>query len=534
MKCAYIKDAENRQKILIFVVLFIVSFILYGDSLRNGFVFDDHQIIVNNPSIKNWPKDLGLFTSNYWFETHSRQNTVPNNYYRPITLLSFAIDYQCWGANPIGFHLTNIFLFGLTLVVLFLLVEISFQSLSLALLAALVYGANPIHGEVVSFVGGRTDLLAGLFAVGAIHLYWTWRKLKKTIYLVISLVLWLMALGSKESAVTAPFIIAGMELTFGGRGLRIWRREYFLYLIILAIYAALRFLALSGHTPWQGDSYDLTAVGTIPEKVWRYLNLTILPVNLSAYYTDRFTPTTAGLIGGIVLLILPVVVTFAPWFKNNRVPIFASQIFIWGLLPSLGFVRNTSNVEFAERFAFLSSFGVSLAIAWFFLTAARKACCRILTAAIISVLLTYSAWMGYMTFRRNSVWRNDLTLFQEMARTAPKSYLAHFNLGNELAKRGRFIESERHYKMAIELDSTQFDVFNNLGTLHFYNGRWGEAEKCFSRAAIINSSSPVIRFNCGLASLRQGKREEAIAWFKKALELDPMFKPAQKALENLR
>ncbi len=523
-----------RRRAAIYASLCLAALVLYGASLGNGFVFDDHQIIVNNPRIKNWPADLGLFVSNYWFETKSPTAASPNNYYRPVTLLSFAIDYKLWGTKATGFHLTNIGLFALLLAVLFLLVECSFKDTGLAVLSALVFGANPIHGEVVSFVGGRTDLLAGLFAAATLYQYWRWRQEGKAASLTLSLAFWLLALGSKESAASVPLLIAGMELSLREKGQRLWRREHLLYLAVPAVYAAVRFLALSGNTPWRGDTLDLTAVGTLPEKAWKYLRLTLAPINLSTYYTDRFHSGPALMAGGLLLSILPAAATLMPGARKYKALLLASQFFIWGLVPSLGFVRNTSNVEFAERFAFLSSFGTALALSWAFLAARAKAPGRAAANAVLVLPLAYILWMGAGTVRRNAIWKSDLTLFREMARTAPGSYLAHFNLGNEYARQGWLSEAESRYRRAIELDSSQFDAYNNLGALYFRTGRWEEAANCFERAAELNATSPVIRFNCGLARLRQGKKRQAADWFQKALEQDPGFLPARKAAEALQ
>lgn len=516
-----------------FAALGLASLALYGPSLGNGFVFDDHQIIVNNPRIRDWPADQGIFTSNYWFETQGRAKTSPNNYYRPVTLLSFAIDYKLWGANPAGFHLTNIVLFGLLLVVLFLLAETSLTDTGMALLAALLFGANPMHGEVVSFVGGRTDLLAALMAAASLHQYWAWRQGGKKAKLAASLAFWLLALGSKESAAAVPFLMAAMELTLGERGLRFWRKEHLLYLAVPAVYAAARYLALSGNTPWQGDSLDLSAIGTLPAKAWKYLKLSAFPAGLSTYYTERFSPGAAGMAGGLILASLPGAVALAPWARRHRAPLLATQIFIWGLLPSLGFIRNTSNVEFAERFAFLSSFGVALAVSWLILSMSRGRS-RPLAAAIAVLAAAYALWMGANTFRRNSVWKNDQSLFTDMARTAPGSFLAHFNLANEKARRRDFYGAEKSYLRAIEIDGAQFDAYNNLGTLYFHLERWGSAESCYASAARLNGANQIIPYNAGLASLRQGKREAAADWFRRSLELDPGFQPARKALESAR
>lgn len=512
--------------------LITLVFLVYGNSLANRFAFDDQQLIVRNPYIKSLHRLPQVFLYNYWLEPPGAAVRFGNNAYRPLVHVTTAVDHAIWGLNPFGYHLTNLVLMALLGLALFEITFLLFGDRTLSAAAAGLYLVNPIHTEAVAFIMGRTDLLAGLLTIASLLFYWRWRGEGRRWLLAASLACWLAALASKETAAVLPAFILGLEVIFGRSGWRrLWRGEYLLYLAVFAGYFAARQLVLRFNSPWQGDAWDPAALGTAAEKIWRYLALTIWPFKLNTYYTDAFKPSWWGWVLAAPLLLLPLALAILASRKRVwAMPAWSSQLVIWGALPALGLVRNTSGVEFGERFFFLASYGASLLVAGLADALSDRIRSRPGRLAILSFLAAYALAMGAKAGAQNRVWRDDFTLFREMSRTSPGCFLAHYNLGNEFARRGLADSAEASYRRAIEIDSTSIDAHNNLGTLCFMGGRMAEAEQAYRRAAGLGARAPTTYYNLGLSLFRQGKEAEARYWFGEALKRDPGFLPARRAL----
>jgi tetratricopeptide (TPR) repeat protein len=512
----------------------VLTFVVYGNSLQNGFVFDDLFAINQNTGVNTWT-DLGrVFVTNYqpWSQSLDAEKNNSSNYYRPIILLSFGLSKLIWGQNPFPFHLTNVIMMALLAVFWYGLVWDLSSDRWLAFLASLLYLLNPIHAEVVAFINGRTDLTATLFIIGSLYYYWKWRKDNKIWQLIVSVISWLVALGSKEIAVVLPIILLSMELLQScGRKKKIWRFEYVYYLVIFLLFLIVRYLVLKNNIYWQRDILDFSSIGTIGPKNWRYLKLILWPASLSTYYTDVFKAGWSGWISSLLLLILPAILIYMSRKKKDIFIAFSSVLFIWGSLPAMGLVSNTSNVEFGERFVFFSSLGISLLLAWVFVKLIGRIKQRTWKYAAIVLLVIYGSFLGYKTVRQNRVWRSDHTLFREMARTSPQSFLAHFNLANEYAKRRQADSAIVHYQKAMEIRPDNIDAVNNLGVLYFMMGKYAQAEGEYKKAAALSPRSPVVYYNIGLCYQQRGLLSEASRWYRLALEKDPFFRAARSALE---
>src|SRR6185369_11681595 len=146
------------------ILLFLTAVAVFASSLGNGFVGDDLVYFIGNKALISF--DVRKIIMSGAIEVD----------YCPLRDISLAIDYQFWGANPFGFHLTNLILFGLSVVAvrhLFTKLQhlVAGQTVAETLpdnsagpfLAALLFAVHPVHGEVVYAVNHRGIILAGLF-----------------------------------------------------------------------------------------------------------------------------------------------------------------------------------------------------------------------------------------------------------------------------------------------------------------------------------------------------------------------------------
>lgn len=161
------------------ISLILVSFLVYLNALRGGFVWDDMVLIVDNEGIRK----LGCFWKDFardFFDTTDDIIDFKYGYYRPIISLSYMVDYALWGLKPWGFHLSNIIFHTICCILVYLIGNSLFNNRYTSLAASLLFACHPIHTESVTWISGRTDVIAGVFFLSAFYLY------QKTIHLPLS------------------------------------------------------------------------------------------------------------------------------------------------------------------------------------------------------------------------------------------------------------------------------------------------------------------------------------------------------------
>ena len=137
----------NMKRYIAFILLILVSIIIFSNTFQNPFMWDDNELIVENRYIKHLKFIPFLFSFTYWKYHHP----LTKGFYRPITTTSFALDYSLWGTNPFGYHLTNLLLHILNVILIYFLIN-RLGGRGLAFLAALFFAAHPIHTESVSWI----------------------------------------------------------------------------------------------------------------------------------------------------------------------------------------------------------------------------------------------------------------------------------------------------------------------------------------------------------------------------------------------
>jgi hypothetical protein len=143
------------------VLLLILTFLVFGNSIQNGFSYDDKPFISENylvqQGIKGIPK---LLTTDFWAGYTGVSQTNPS--YRPIPLITLAITHQFFGLNPGVHHFFNVLLYGLTCVLIYFLLLKYFRGKypQLAHIVAILFCVHPIHTEEVAKIKARDDLHA--------------------------------------------------------------------------------------------------------------------------------------------------------------------------------------------------------------------------------------------------------------------------------------------------------------------------------------------------------------------------------------
>lgn len=505
------------------IILAIMSFFPYLNTLNNGFVWDDVSIVVNNRWIRNPLKNFFNFFINK--DTVSEDTRVKPKIYRPLTTITYAVDYCFWKLDPVGYHLSNIFYHFLTVVVVYLVSFLLVKDKEVSFIISLLFALHPIHTEAVSWVKGRADVLATMFGLISFYFYILSTQDAKNFnkHLTFSFLFFVLALFSKESALSFFLIIIIYDFIFLKK---FFIKNYFYFGSISVLYIILRKLVIGSVAPcgWWGGSWYYTYL-TMTKVFTEYFRLLILPINLCADYVVNLSyGLDTKVIASLFVIILLIVFVF---LYAKRYPIVSfSILFVFaGLIP----VSNIIPIEvlLAERFLYLSSFGFCLLLGWslYFYFSKRK----ILLYIILFLILTPYV---VLTYQRNKDWKDEFSLWQKTVKQMPDNFRAHNNLAMEYEKMGDFTNALYHYHKALTLmpnlslvyndkEQVYASVYNNIGNVYLKQGDFNLALQNYQKAIELNPNYSQPYFNIGLVFRKLNNFELAVKYYNRAIELNP-------------
>ena len=521
-------------RILPIIVVIAVCFLVYGNTLRNGFVYDDIPQVVQNPWIRDFRYLPEIFSTNAW-----AFQGISSNYYRPLLHISFLLTYQLFGLAPWGFHLVNIVLHAGVSILVFLIASRLFSVTSpqaspvsrfLPFIAAMLFAVHPIHTEVVAWVGGVTDLVFTMFMLLSLYSYIisSEREGHRMGLRAFSVASFFLAALAKEPAVTLPLILAAYDYSYRREALRPvdYLKRYSPYLGAAAVYVMLRVNALGGFAPVRrhGELGLTDYLINVFPLFRQYLQKLFLPAHLNAYHV--FSPLSSllapqGLLSLAVTLVFVAAVLLAR--KKNKPAFFALALVLVPLLPSL-YIPGTGENTFAERYLYLPSFGfvllMALLVEW---VASYKPSWFVLLAG---VLLIISGLFAVGTVQRNAVWRDDEHLWRDVVQHSPNSPVPHYNLACALNAQGRIDEAIGEYRAAIRIQPAAV-AYKSLGAAYQAKGFLTEAAEQYAHAVRLQPGDADAHSLLAAAYAESGLMDKAIEHFRMAVQLQPDSAGAQ-------
>ncbi len=520
---------KNRTAFAI-LILATASFVLYCNTLQNGFVWDDIGVIKSNVWIRNVKFIPEILTQNAWGFMN-----MESSYYRPVIHLAYMLVYHIFGPGPWGFHLLNIIFNAISTVLVFLLameiVELSGATDSrvfgIAFLSALLFAADPIHTEAVAFAAAFTELSYTLFYLVSLYFFVLWRKgkLKEGIYL--SCLFFVLSFLSKETALTLPLAIAAFDIAFPGvarlhetRGKLHRVKVYLPYFVLSAVYFAIR-LKVIGRVANSTLGLHLTAFQLFLNAIVNfgmYLGQLVYPFNLNAYHV--FHPVHSVFewrsIFSLAALLLFTALIFLS-YKKNRLVFFGLLIIIIPLLPAFYLPVFQPGSTYAERYLYLSSAGFSLSAAYFICTVdgAKTRVAALAFAALI--LIAYSKATVY----RNAVWKDEASLWTDTVNKSPNGWVPHYQLGIVLKSKGEYVLAANHFSDAMKLAPNAPGPVINLGYALIAMGKVDEAEKRFKEAIRMMPLYSDAHLGLGAAYAMKGDDLDAKQEFIVGIGLNP-------------
>ena len=196
-----------------------VAFLVYIPTLGFQFVYDDKPQVIQNPAIHAWRYWPHYFTTHVWGELYPN---VRGDYYRPLFLVWFRINHALFGVNPKGWHLTTILCHVAVTYLVFVLSRRLTGSRGIAFASAVLFAVHPVHIESVAWVSGVSDPFMALSWIGSFLAFLEFFESRRGKWLALALVLFVVGLLQKETAVVlAPIIYVYAWISSSrNRGLR--------------------------------------------------------------------------------------------------------------------------------------------------------------------------------------------------------------------------------------------------------------------------------------------------------------------------
>jgi len=515
---------EKKNLIIVFLLICVVCFLAYFNTLTNPFIWDDEGLILKNTLIKDWHTWPEAFTSDLFFGSSSG-----SNFYRPLQTLSYIWDYFFWQLNPLGYHITNIFLQVFVSFLVFLLLYAVSGNLIVSYSTALLFAVNPLHTEAVSYISGRSDLLLGLFILLALLAFINSQGRgsdnRRKIYLYLSLCFFILALLSKELAAIFPFVILSFVFCYHRENLK--KRRFFLinilpFFIIDLVYLVLRLSLIhftTARLPELTKYPLLLRILVFPKVLFSYFKLLLLPLDLHMSRTFQLPASFWPLLCLWVLLTL-ILLLLMRLFRRRpeyKAASFLSLWFLLFLLPQSGILP--INAFIAEHFIYLSSISFFALLAYIFFRYLKRLTFFISLAGLIIFYIL-------LTISRNAEWKYPVVFYERLIELSPDSFMAHNNLGLEYQRRHQYDQGIAEYKKALSISPGLLEAHSNLANLYYEIKRFKDAEREYAIVEKITPRSKAGEVANNIAALyeAEGLFEQAIDKYNFALRLDPSLR----------
>lgn len=531
-------EVQEISTIAMYIILAVITFAVYANSLSNEFVFDDESVVQGDPTITQLSNIPKFFTGELGF------HKVIGAYFRPVVSTSYAVDYAIWGYNPMGFHLTNVLIHVINSLLFMTLLMLMFKKSQspyksyIILITSLIFALHPIHTEVASWVSGRTDGLAATFFFAAFIFYLKYSLQPSNKNLALTLLMYILSLMSKEMAITLPAVIILYDMLINKeRFNELLKKRLFVYgslVIISVLFILLRTWALSQVVPRQTYFYFygrdfMTAVYTMLQTLPLYFRLSIAPYGMlyhySGYLPDAHSITEFRVIFAVFFI---VVTTGAATYFVKRSPYisFAILIFYVTLLPVMNIVPTMNFM--ADRFLYIPSIFVSIIAASVLFRYFTKRSYNLVMIISAAVLIVFS----YMTYSRNKDWKNNDSLF--LSAEGRPGVVTYINIGNIYANKGNFDVAELYYRKALDLRKESVIGHNNIGKIFMVRGNFDSAYYYINEAYKLDTLSPEPQFTLAQMYQRKGDIQNAVKWLEKLVTFAPNYNNASELLAQLK
>ena len=547
-----LKPDINRRGVIGYLLVVIISILLYGNTLLNGYSFDDYLVTYNNALTTQGISALPeIFTTTYLDEADIKVD------YRPMVKASFAVEHELVGSNPAVSHFINLLLYSATGLLVFWILSNLFAGYSMLFpfLVTCLFLFHPVHTEVVSSLKNRDEMLSFLFGLLALTTAIKFCKIGR--YWLLCLTALFLFLGALSKITAFAFLAAIPVILFffklGSRKQLIW--------IIVAIvgsavvYALLvyfmlppysrHFVYLERPIAFEKDFFVKTA--SIFYALGYYLKLLFFPHPLSLYYGYNQIPMVGWNNGWAILSLL----------SYGALVFYGVRNFFKRKIPALGvvlffiFIFPVSNVLYpiagtiVERGLYAPVLGFSIALVFIIMKLCKYDLYskkQKLNWKLVAIFTVMFGLMGFKTVSRNAHWKDLATLLQADIEHLPNSAKAHQLYAEHLHHKSKtandnkhelLLQAVKHYKRSIAIYDGWALMHKRLGNIYYHELRepWKAVPHYKKELQLkpLNFSASMNLANCYHVL---GLKDSAMYYLRETISIEPMHFEALNKLVN--
>lgn len=567
-------------------VIAVLAFSIYCNTFSHEYALDDLIVIVKNEYVYEGFAGLGGIFTKDAFDSYCRQsnstNSLAGGRYRPLSIGTFAIEQQFLGPVPVSQvdsvvnnarmpgkqlddlrhamhirHVFNVLWFTLSVIVLlyFLRYVVFPRNHLIPFIATLLFTVHPIHTEVVANVKSLDEILSFLFICLTFIFAFKYREHNKIWLLAAALLSYFLAFLSKEYAITLVVLLPLSFWLFRKEAVGKSISATLPYLLVVIIYAALRFQAV-GAMNGGGDDSDIwnnpyafaTAAQKTPTQIatlMNYLKLLVFPHPLSSDYSYNTIPYkdfSNPLVWLSILIHLAMLAGGVYFLKKRHVFGFAIAFYVANLLLVCNLIYDLGGTM-GERLIYHSSLGFCIVLAYLLYGGAEKmrseSTGRLVLATMVTTIVILCSGK---TIARNNDWKNDFTLFSNDVKVVPNSLLVNADLGvavldkadlekDEQKKAERLRTGIKYLDKALSLDSVCLPALLNRALANFKLKNPDAARKDYETVIkLLPDYGPLaeLYYNVGVLYYFDKKYTKAIEVWQNVLKFRPTYTDAQK------
>ncbi|HET6769619.1 MAG TPA: tetratricopeptide repeat protein [Chitinophagaceae bacterium] len=524
-------DSFLNNKYVLAGILILTFFLFINTITKNFFSLDDPAYVADNPYIKSLsPAGVkAIFTSFH------------NANYHPFTTLLYAIEYRLFGLNAQPYHFINLLIHLLNVLLVYLLIQKLAGRKEIAAVTALFFAIHPMHVESVAWISELKDVLYSFFYLAGLYIYLIYLKATtgRSQWYVYTLLLFLFSLFSKSAAVTFPVMLLLVDFYYH-RG---WKGKVLIekipFFILSLVFGVVTILSQKSAGAINADLMPYYSLGqrffVVCYAVSYYIIKLFLPFNLSVlHYAPRELPYYFYL-SPLFLLLLAFLVYKAKKIRHQL---------IFGLLFYLVGVSLTSQVipvgyaVVSERYSYIPYIGLFFIAGYFYVAVREKmfSFSAALKPYINYLFVGFTLFLVVITFQRNTVWKNSVSLFTDVTGKYPHVSHAHFTLGKNLMDTPDANAAMSALNKAIELDPRMSEAYFIRGNLYYGQRNYTAALTDYRNAVEINPKYAEAHYNLGVCYNTIGNFTEGINALTNAIAIRPneyMYQSRATAFFNL-
>jgi tetratricopeptide (TPR) repeat protein len=576
---------QHRFVLFAAVVVAAATFIVYSAVLHNDFIgWDDAFYVLNSPFLLPLsPGLVGRIFSSFYFGSYS-----------PLALLSHTVDFNIWGMDPRGHHLTNLVFHAANACLVYMLALGFFRRHRLeaqggtggddgvhlvyaAAFAALAFALHPIRVESVACVSSRKDVLSAFLVVGSLLAYirdaeqrgvWAWRP-----WYMLSLMLFALSLFAKGSGMSFPGVLFMMDLALDG-GWVSWRRilvhlrEKLPFLAAGIGAAALAYTASEVANKPDIGVRVLPAVNHLQTGLYNlafYVGKTIWPVQIAELYLMP-EDWRSWFAGGVALLVT--VAALVAFLRGKYIWGVVWGAYVAAMLPMAGFVPASIQL-ISNRYAYFATIPFSLLAGFGVLLGLRRSrpgsWVRTVLWVLPGIVLVLFAWL---TIRQIPTWRGPESVWRTTIEVTPEHCVAYLGLGNALQEQGEIDSAIVYFRQALQInpaydravvalggayvekkDTAEAErwlqyarrrlpgystIYVSLGSVRVLEGRYDDADSLYAKASALDPTNFVAVINRAVIALKRDDESGAVAFLHEALRINPNYADAYFLLGRLQ